>query len=123
MAEKVTKQEAVRRALQELGNDAKPAQMKGWIKQRLGIDMTADHVSTAKGDILRKAGIKGKRKKPGRRPASQAAEPKPAAQAGPAPTGDDKRANIPLDDILYVKALVGRHGPGPLHTLIDAFAG
>jgi hypothetical protein len=122
MAEKVTKQEAVRRALAELGNDSRPAQMKVWIKQRLGIDMTADHVSTAKGDILRKAGVKGKPKKPGPRKAAQAAGPKPAAQAGPAPARGEKQASIPLDDILYVKALVGRHGPGPLHTLIDAFA-
>jgi hypothetical protein len=114
MAEKITKQEAVRRALAELGNDAKPAQMKGWIKERLGIDMTADHISTAKGDILRKAGVKSKRKKRGR----PAAKPEAAAQAGPAP----KPASIRLDDLLYVKALVGRHGPGPLHTLIDAFA-
>jgi hypothetical protein len=53
---------------------------------------------------------------------SRRASPKPAAQAGPAPARDDKRESIPLDDILYVKALVGRHGPGPLHTLIDAFA-
>jgi hypothetical protein len=122
MAEKITKQEAVRRALQELGNDARPAQMKVWIKDRLGIDMTADHVSTAKGDILRKAGIKGKRKKPGRRPAARAAEPRPAAQAGPAPARDDQQARIALDDIAYLKALVGRHGPSPLHTLIDLLA-
>jgi hypothetical protein len=33
-----------------------------------------------------------------------------------------KDAGIPLDDILYVKGLVGRIGPEQLHTLIDAFA-
>jgi hypothetical protein len=118
MAEKITKQEAVRRALAELGNDAKPAQMKGWIKERLGIDMTADHISTAKGDILRKAGVKRKGRKPGRPKAAQTAEPKQAVAPGPAP----RPPSILLDDILYIKALVGRHGAAPLHTLIDAFA-
>jgi hypothetical protein len=29
---------------------------------------------------------------------------------------------VPLADILAVKELVGRLGPGPLHALIDAFA-
>jgi hypothetical protein len=33
-----------------------------------------------------------------------------------------KELGIPLDDILYVKGLVGRFGPEQLHTLIDAFA-
>jgi hypothetical protein len=33
-----------------------------------------------------------------------------------------KDAGIPLEDILYVKGLVGRFGPDQLHTLIDAFA-
>ena len=41
---------------------------------------------------------------------------KPAAPRG------GKEAGIPLDDILYVKGLVGRFGPDQLHTLIDAFA-
>ena len=41
---------------------------------------------------------------------------KPAAPRG------GKEAGIPLEDILYVKGLVGRLGPEQLHTLIDAFA-
>ncbi|HTH49894.1 MAG TPA: hypothetical protein VMB21_20440, partial [Candidatus Limnocylindria bacterium] len=31
-----------------------------------------------------------------------------------------KEAGIPLDDILYIKGLVGRLGPDQLHTLNDA---
>jgi len=42
----ITKMEAVRRAWRALGKDAKPAQMKGFIKNRFGIDMTTDHIST-----------------------------------------------------------------------------
>jgi hypothetical protein len=123
MAEKITKQEAVRRALAHLGNDAKPAQMKGWIKDELGIEMGADHISTAKGSILRAAGRgRPSKKKPGRPPsAAPKTEPTPVSQARPAPGGrGEKVPGIPLNDILYVKDLVGRFGPAQLYTLIDA---
>src|SRR6516225_8308864 len=56
MAEKLTKQEAVRRALNHLGPEAKPTQIQGWIKDQFNIEMGRDHISTSKGDILRKAG-------------------------------------------------------------------
>jgi hypothetical protein len=38
----MTKLEAVRRALSELGNDAKPTQIKGFVKECFGIEMTTD---------------------------------------------------------------------------------
>jgi hypothetical protein len=133
MAEKITKQEAVRRALDHFGRDAKPSQMQGWIKQTFGVAMSTDHISTAKGSVLKQQADKGKPK--GQKPAG----PRPAAGQGPAgeaagppvpPTpasaikgGGGKEAAIPLHDILYVKGLVGRFGADPLHTLIDAFAG
>jgi hypothetical protein len=130
MAEQITKMEAVRRALKEMGRDAIPTQMQPYIKQHFGIEMSTGHISTYKGDILRKK--KGGKKKGGRKPAAQGAAPeeggrkeeagrkvvvqqKPAARSG-------KEAGIPLDDILYVKGLVGRFGPDQLHTLIEAFA-
>jgi hypothetical protein len=117
MAEKITKQEAVRRALAHFGNDAKPSQMQGWIKDELGIEMGADHISTAKGDILRKKGVKGKRAAKKRPKAAKKAVAQPAAA-----TPGTRPAAIPLEDILYIKRLVGRVGPDSLHTLIDAFA-
>jgi hypothetical protein len=125
MAEKISKQEAVRRALSHFGNDAKPAQMKPWIKDELGIDMGADHISTAKGSILRAARKAGPAKrKPGRPPAAQKTEPQaPAASPARTKPAASKGGGIPLNDILYVKGLVGRFGPEQLHTLIDAFAG
>ena len=113
MAKKLTKQEAVRRALQHFGNDAKPAQMKPWIKQELGIEMSTDHISTAKGNIL-----KAQKGKPAAKAASQMAPAKKEVSTSAAP----RAAAIPLEDILYIKGLVGRVGSAPLHTLIDAFA-
>jgi hypothetical protein len=113
----ISKQEAVRRALEHFGRDAKPTQMQGWIKDSLGIEMSTDHISTAKGIILHKKGKKAARKAAGQGKLTpqQEVAPKP-----PAPTG--KQAALPLDDILTVKQLVVRFGAGPLHTLIDAFA-
>jgi hypothetical protein len=123
MAEKISKQEAVRRALAHFGKDAKPAQMQPWIKAQFGIEMTDKHISTAKGEILRKAGAKRKRspKKAAKAAPKAIAQPAPPAQTGPKPAAA-KAAGIPLDDILYVKELVGRVGPEQLHTLIEAFA-
>ncbi len=119
MAEKITKQEAVRRALAHFGKDGKPAQMQGWIKQQFNIDMTTDHISTAKGEILRKAAAQ-------KTAARKAAAPKPQVQRAAASTAAAKpsggQAAVPLADILAVKDLVRRLGAGPLHTLIDAFA-
>src|SRR5947209_698225 len=61
----MSKMEAVRRALAQLGREAKPLQIKDYIKSEFGIEMGADHISTYKGDILKKA---GRRSKPGPKP-------------------------------------------------------
>jgi hypothetical protein len=119
MAEKISKQEAVRRALAHFGNDAKPSQMQGWIKDQFKIDMGTDHISTAKGTILKAAG----KKTPtgAKAPAPKTSAPPAATKPQPSVAGP-KESGIPLNDILYVKELVGRFGPQQLHTLIDAFA-
>src|SRR5262245_3546852 len=109
----MSKQEAVRRALEAMGKDAKPSAMQPFIKEKFGIDMTTDHISTAKGEILRRK--KGK-KEPGPKP--QAAQP---ARAAPKPAG--KAANgISLQDIQAVQGLVGRLGANQLKGLIDLLA-
>ena len=130
MAEEITKQEAVRRALKAMGRVATPSQMQPYIKEKFNIEMSTDHISTSKGIILhpKKKGGKGAKK-----PAAQGAEPtegdgkeasgrKAVVQQKTAVPRGGKDAGIPLDDILYVKGLVGRFGPEQLHTLIDAFA-
>jgi hypothetical protein len=121
MAEQITKKEAVRRALAHFGKDGKPAQMQGWIKEQFGIEMSTDHISTAKGQILRKKGGKAKKS------AAKKSAPKPpvqpaAASTSPAKASGGRASGIALEDILAVKELVGRLGARPLHTLIDAFS-
>ena len=112
----MTKMEAVRQALAELGRDAKPLQLQAFVKERFGMDMTADHVSTYKGQILRKA------RKAGR--AARAAADKSPEQAAPTPPVQTTRraAGISLEDIEAVKDLVGRVGADGLKKLVDVLA-
>jgi hypothetical protein len=49
----MTKMEAVRRGLSDLGKDAKPVQLQAHIKEKFGIEMGTDHISTYKGTILK----------------------------------------------------------------------
>jgi hypothetical protein len=102
----ITKVEAVRRALAELGADATPTQIQGWIRDQLGIDMNTDHISTTKSDLRRKAAGKGK-------PAVQQASKAAADGAG------NGKGGISLNDIAAVKDLVGRVGADQLRALID----
>jgi hypothetical protein len=109
----ITKQEAVRRALAELGRDAKPTVIKGWVKEKHGIEMGTDHISTAKGQILREG--RGKRK------AGAVTQPS-AAQNSAEPRQQGKGNGISLDDIEAVKGLVGRVRADNLKKLVDVLA-
>jgi hypothetical protein len=85
----ITKMEAVRRALAKLGRDAKPLQLKAFIESALGVEMNADHISTYKGILLRKAG--GKRR-PGPEPRRR---PRPPPRAGSRSTTSGRSRNSP----------------------------
>src|SRR5947209_4418333 len=50
----MTKTEAVRRALAEFGPTAKLSEMQSFIKDRFGVEMSTNHISTSRGEILRK---------------------------------------------------------------------
>jgi hypothetical protein len=120
----MTKLDAVRQALAALGGDAKPLAIQAYLKDRLGMEVKTNLISVYKKDLARRA----------KRPAAQEATAKKGEAKGgagdnravvqpkPPAAGGGKEAGIPLDDILYVKGLVGRFGPDQLHTLIDAFA-
>jgi hypothetical protein len=106
----ITKQEAVSRALAELGRDAKPMRIQGWVRDTFGIDMGTDHISTAKGQILREKKPAASRQSPAA--LAPAVRPAPASQ----------RNGISLADIEAVKGLVGRVGTDSLKKLIDVLA-
>src|SRR5262245_1366616 len=75
----ITKTEAVRRALVHFGSDAKPAEIRPWLLQQFGIDMSTDQISNYKSDIRKKAG-KAKAPAPKAPVQAKAATPKPAAK-------------------------------------------
>jgi hypothetical protein len=100
----LTKREAVRRAIADLGRDAMPLQLQGHIRSKFGIEMSPDHISVEKRKTLLK----------------EAGEGKPAAAAKPAPQGNGEA--IDLADIEAVKDLVERVGADSLKKLIDVLA-
>jgi hypothetical protein len=99
--------EAVRRALDELGQDALPKDIQRHIQERFGIAMTPEHVSTYKSSLLRKR--KGRR---GRKPKGEGAP----ASASSAAQGE---AAITLRDLRALKELAGRLGGAKLRELAE----
>jgi len=126
----LTKIDAVRRALEELGKEATPTVIQGYLKDRLGIEITKEHASTAKGVVFRQGAKKkkaAKAKPAAARSAAIKAEPRPpvqpsAASAAPARAGS-RKGGIQLEDIQAVKALLARVGVDQLRSLIDLLVG
>lgn len=121
----LTKKGAVRLALKDLGNDAKPVQIKDHIQKRYHVDMDLNHISTCKGEILREGGQAAPAAgKPAPVKAPAAAKPagKPAQgreMASPRGIGTE---GISLRDIETIKDLVERVGAPSLKRLIDVMA-
>jgi hypothetical protein len=109
----LTKMDAVRTALAQLGKSAKPLKIQEFVKAQFGVEMSTEHISNCKGEILRR---KSGAKKQARKPAPAAASTK-AAAAGKGP-----RAAITMADIQALKGLVGRVGPSQLKALVDLLA-
>ncbi len=125
----MSKREAVKRALADLGRHATPSQLQPHIREKFDIEMTTDHISTEKGNILRKArGARQATAKPTtpkplavQKSAARTAEPNEAAPepvVPPQANGD----GIGLDDIEATKGLMERVGPDRLKKLIDVLA-
>jgi hypothetical protein len=122
----VSKMDAVRQAIRQLGRDAKPRQIQGVIKEQFGVEMTLDHISNYKSTIRKQAGGKAKKAAKGpaapqpaaHKPAAPAAVAKPAAAAGSGKGGD----HLSVEDGQTVKALLSRLRPDSLKGLIDVLA-
>jgi hypothetical protein len=116
----MTKAEVVRRALGDLGRDAKPLELKDHILKRYGIEMSAEHISTEKRKALLQGAGKGKAVAagaPAQPSAARTAEPRV-----PASTPAAESALVGLDDVVKIKDLVDRVGASSLKQLIDVFA-
>jgi len=103
----ISKMEAMRRALAELGNNAKPLQMKDYIKSHLGVEMSPDHISNYKSKLLKEGRTK---KKPG---------PKPKAAVAVARS---TVAAFSVDDVRAVKELADRIGSEKVRQLAEVLS-
>src|SRR3954454_14199016 len=84
----ISQTEAVRQALAHFGSEGKPLEMRPWIKQQFGIDMSNDRISNYKSDIRKKA---NKAKAPtAKKPA--ASKPGPKKPAAPSPQAQQAAA-------------------------------
>jgi hypothetical protein len=114
--EAISKMEGVRRALADLGKDAKPLQIKDYLKAKYGIEISTDVISAYKATIAQKA---KKKKAAAAKPPAAA---KPSMQPTPAPVPTNKTGGFSLEDIQTAKALLARVGAEQLQKLIDLLA-
>jgi hypothetical protein len=114
------KTEAVRRALDELGWDAKSAVIVEHVKKYYGVDVSPKVVSVYKGKLT-KAGHRPRRR--GRRPKAEAvAAATPAAAVPAAPRAGGREAAIDIGDLRSLKELSERIGLGRLRDLVELLA-
>jgi hypothetical protein len=111
----INKLQRVRDALTELGNDAQPKDIQGFLKRKFNLDMTTKFISTYKGTVLREAA-----KKSGviRQPA---VAPAPAPPKAPSKSGGTN-GGISVEDIRAVKGLVEKIGAEALKELAEVLA-
>jgi hypothetical protein len=131
----ISKMEAVRQAMGELGNAATRTEIQKFVEDRFGIEMNLDVVSSYKAFVASQAKktiastpepkpvvqqpAAATKKAPKKRKRSKAA-PKPVAIVTTAPSV--KATGIALNDIQTVKELVKRVGVNTLKGLIDLFS-
>jgi hypothetical protein len=135
---KLPKVEAVRRAMAALGVGASRADLQGYVRQKFGVKIGLDHISSCKADLAKRAAKAATPAGPGSAATKSAAGPaasgKPSAPESRAAqsTTDThthavggngaSRASILLEDVLTAKILIDRVGAGPLKRLIDGLA-
>ena len=129
----VSKIDAVRQALEKLGQDAPRPELQEFIKKTFGYVMSTDHISNCKSELRRRA---RKRKPAVARAAVTAPAPQPAApslqlhrakssvQHGNGMVdANGSVGGISLLDIGAVKGLLGRVSADALKGLIDVLNG
>jgi hypothetical protein len=135
---KLTKVEAVRRAMAALGEEASRTDLQGYVRQKFGFNMNLNHISTCKTKLAKLAakaetpnGSKTAAARPAAAPAasrkpspleSRAARSAPGPRTRPAGANASSNASVRLEDVLTTKVLIDRMGAGPLKTLIDGLA-
>src|SRR5450755_1991739 len=88
---KITKVEAVGRAMAALGEDASRGDLQGYVRQKFGVKIGLDHISNCKGELAKRA---AKATKPAG-PQAAAAKSAAAPAASRKPTAPESRASQP----------------------------
>ena len=102
----LSKMEAMRRALDQLGDAASPQQIQDWVAHELKMHIPKNMVSSYKSAILRKnAGI------------SAFMRPRPAVT-----TGNSLGGGISIADVQIIKDLTSRIGAAKIHELVDVLS-
>lgn len=98
----VNKREAVRQALDELGPKARPPQIQQFVRERFGVEMAPNHISSYKSSILK-----------------MAAQKKKGDVAEGAPAEESAGHGISLADIKTIKEMAARIGVRRLRELVE----
>jgi hypothetical protein len=103
--EKLTnKTEAVRRALKELGPDAKPIEIQAFVRDRFGVEISNKVVSVYKAKLAKRGRRRGK-------PKGKAVTAAPAPRAG--------HGEVALADLRAMRELSDRVGTRRLRELLE----
>jgi hypothetical protein len=100
-----TKKEAVRRAVAELGEEAQGEAIRAFVKDKFGIEMSANMVSAYKSTLRARKG------RPGRKPKGELAPAAPAPRAG--------HGEVTLADLRAMRELSVRVGTRRLRELLE----
>jgi hypothetical protein len=111
----ISKMDAVRTAIKQLGKDAMPAKILEYVMAKFGLEMTSAVVYNYKSVILHA--------KKGKKPAAAKVESAPATAAVKAASASAKGSAVSLQDLAAVKGLVGRVGEDDLKSLIGILGG
>lgn len=110
---KMTKYEAVRQAMLKLGMDTGRTELKEYIEEKFGLEMSLDHISTTKADLVRKGKLSGAGS--GDRAATVEGENLPRKRGRPASTN----TGIEFEELLALRNLVKRLGHEQVRQIID----
>jgi hypothetical protein len=88
----ISKMEAVRRALAELGKGAGPTAIQVFVKDRFGLEMTKDHISVCKAGIRKQSGKP--RRPPGRQRGSRARSTRQREESQPSRVEATRQAPV-----------------------------
>ena len=106
-AEQITKMDAMRKAVAELGFDATTKAYQRLIKSQFGHDMNANNISSYKSSVKKETARKS------------ALIPTPAVEPAPVATPTASAAGFSLDEISAVKELADKIGTAKVKQLVE----